>query len=65
MEQKPNQIPSEAELKRLLALDRAAVEEHLTKNKAAGRKLGSIIAVVLLMVALISAFAIIAINSHH
>ena len=55
--------PSEAELRRLLALDRAAVEEKLAKNKASGRKLGGVIALVIALAAMIAIFIMLAIGS--
>ena len=55
---------TEAELKRMLALDRAAVEEKLAKNKTAGRKLGGVIAIIIALVAVIIIFTMIAINTH-
>ena len=55
---------TEAELRRMLAMDRAAVEEKLAKNKAAGRKLGGIIAIAIAIVAMIVILTMIAINSH-
>ena len=55
---------TEAELRRMLAMDRAAVEEKLAKNKAAGRKLGGIIAIIIALVAIIIIFTMIAINTH-
>lgn len=54
---------SENELKRLIALDRAAVEERLDKSKTSGRKIGAIIAVCVAVVALIVVFAMTAIAS--
>lgn len=62
MEQKKTP-PSEAELKRLLALDRAAVEEHLAKNKAQGKKLGGAIVLIIALAAMIVIFIMIAVNS--
>ena len=56
---------TEAELRRMLALDRAAVEEKLAKNKSTGRKIGGVIAIAIALVAMIVIFAMIAINSHH
>ncbi|MDO4889640.1 MAG: hypothetical protein Q4A25_03060 [Candidatus Saccharibacteria bacterium] len=55
--------PSEAELRRLLALDRAAVEEKLAKNKANGRKLGGVIAIIVALAAMIAIFIMLAIGS--
>lgn len=55
--------PSEAELRRLLALDRAAVEERFAKNKSTGRKIGGVIALVIALVAMITIFTMIAIGS--
>ncbi len=55
--------PSEAELRRLLALDRAAVEEKLAKNKANGRKLGGVIAIIIALAAMIAIFIMLAIGS--
>lgn len=54
---------SENELKRLIALDRAAVEERLSKNKTTGRKIGAVIAVCIAIVALIVVFTMVAIAS--
>ncbi|MBR3365893.1 hypothetical protein IKG48_02100 [Candidatus Saccharibacteria bacterium] len=56
--------PSEDELKRLIALDRAAVEERLSKNKAQGKKIGGAIALAIALAAMIAIFVMIAINSH-
>jgi len=56
--------PSEDELKRLIALDRAAVEEHLSKNKTQGKKIGAAVTLAIILAAMITIFVIIAINSH-
>ena len=61
--EKKKDLPSEAELRRLLALDRAAVEERLAKNKASGKKLGGVIALVIALAAMIIIFIMIAIGS--
>ena len=55
--------PSEAELRRLLALDRAAVEESFAKNKASNKKIGRAIALVIALAAMIAIFIMIAISS--
>ena len=55
--------PSEAELRRLLALDRAAVEEKFAKNKAQGKKIGGIIALAIALAAMITIFIMLAIGS--
>ena len=57
--------PSEDELKRLIALDRAAVEENLSKSKTQGKKIGAAVTLAIILAAMITIFVIIAINSHH
>lgn len=54
---------SEPELRRLLALDRVAVEERLAKNKADGKKMGGIIALVIILAAIVVFFIMTAIGS--
>ncbi len=56
--------PSEDELRRLIALDRAAVEERLAKNKTQGKKIGAVVALAITLAAMIVIFIMIAINSH-
>ncbi len=56
--------PSEDELRRLIALDRAAVEERLAKNKTQGKKIGAVVALAIALAAMIVIFIMIAINSH-
>ena len=60
---KPKKQLSEAELKRLIALDRARVEENLARNKATGRKIGAVIAVAIVLAIAITLLVLIAINS--
>ncbi|MBQ8992439.1 hypothetical protein IJ090_03350 [Candidatus Saccharibacteria bacterium] len=62
MEQPKKQL-SEAELKRLIALDRARVEENLARSKASGRKIGAVIAIAIALVAAITIFVVVATNS--
>ena len=63
MENQEKKQPTEAELRRLLALDRARVEESFAKNKAIGKKIGGVIAVAAILVAAITIFVIVAISS--
>lgn len=63
MENQEKKQPNEAELRRLLALDKARVEESFAKNKAIGKKIGGVIAVAIILVAAITVFIIIAISS--
>lgn len=55
--------PSEAELRRLLALDRAAVEESFAKNKANNKRIGKVVALAIALAAMIAIFVMIAISS--
>lgn len=55
--------PSEAELRRLLALDRAAVEEKFARNKAQGKKLGGIIMLIIALAAMVAIFIMMAIGT--
>ena len=52
----------ENELRRRIALDRAAVEDRLNKSKLEGRKIGGLIAAIVIIAALAITFALISIN---